>query len=68
MGIVFQSGIGEASPFARLGFFKGMICDEPYCIFRHLNLDTFQRRYPYKGIIVGHAIYSLRSFRLKILI
>jgi len=41
MGIVFQSGIGEASPFARLGFFKGMICDEPYCIFRHLNLDTF---------------------------
>jgi hypothetical protein len=45
MGIAFQSGIGEASPIAGLGFFKGMICDEPHCIFRHLNLDIIQRRY-----------------------
>jgi len=41
MGIVFQFGIGEASPIAGPGFFMGLICDEPECMFRHLNLNAF---------------------------
>jgi hypothetical protein len=42
MGIVFQSDIGEASPITRLGFFKGMICDEPHFIFHHLACNVLQ--------------------------
>jgi hypothetical protein len=45
MGIVFQSGIEDFSPIAKLGFSKGMTCDDPDCIFCHFNLDATQRRY-----------------------
>jgi hypothetical protein len=51
MGIVFQSGIGELAPIARLGFAKAMIYDEAHCIFRHLNLNGFQRSYHLKVVL-----------------
>ena len=50
MGIVFQFCIGEPSPIDGLGFAKAMICDEAHCIFRHLNLNAFQRFYHLKVI------------------
>jgi len=60
MGIVFQSGIGKASPIARQGYWIGMICDEPYCIFRHLNLNAFQRRYHLRVLLWVRAYLSYR--------
>jgi hypothetical protein len=51
MGIVFQSGNEELAPIARLGFAKAMIYDEAHCIFRHLNLNFFQRFYHLKVVL-----------------
>jgi hypothetical protein len=42
MDIVFRSDIGEASPITGMGFFAGMIFDEPRGIFGHFNFDAFQ--------------------------
>jgi len=63
MGIVFQFCIGEYVPIARLGLVKGMIFDEPHCIFHHLNLNVFQRFYHLKALYVGQGVAVLSLFK-----
>jgi len=63
MGIVFQFCIGEYVPIARLGLVKGMICDEPHCIFHHLNLNVFQRFYHLKVLYVGQGVAVQSLFK-----
>jgi hypothetical protein len=67
MGIVYQSVIEESAPIAGLGFVKGSICDEPHCIFGHLNLNVFQRFYHLKVLYVGQgvAVLSLLKGQFK---
>jgi len=43
MGIVFQSGVYEMAPEIGLGYYKGMIYDEPACIFCHFGLHLLSR-------------------------